>query len=504
VTASPSALQRLATAARLHPDRPAIVVGDDALSHGDLDRLSAGAAATLIDRGFGRGDRIAVLSPNHLLVMVANIGILRAGATWVPLNPRDPIDMIGVLSQRFGVEALICHPDFASDIDELRVAAPSLRSAMLLDDLGADRPAVPLPEPPADALAAVFATGGTTGIPKGVCYSHRTLSAIVADYVASLDHADPVFLAAGPLTHVSGRAALGVMAAGGTAVVLPQFDAGAALEAIERHRVTTTVLPTTMLTRLVAHPRAGSTDTSSLRRLYVGASPVSVDLLKKAIGLFGPIVAQNYGQTEAPMFITSMQPADYFVDGHLVDDARLASCGRPTEFCSLRVIDPTGNDVAVGDVGEIVVRGNFVMDGYLDDDAATEATQIDGWHRTGDLGKLDGEGYLTIAGRLKQMIITGGFNVFPAEIEGVLSERPEVYECAVIGVPDPDWGERVVAIVELHDGAPFDAVELQRFLRTRLGGVKAPKELIVVDSLPRNSNGKILKNDLVERFSPPA
>ncbi|HSB86333.1 MAG TPA: AMP-binding protein, partial [Ilumatobacteraceae bacterium] len=490
-----------------HPRRPAIIVGDEALTHGEVERMSADVAAQLMATGLGSGDRVAVLSPNHLLVMVANLGILRSGATWIPLNPRDSVDTIGVLCRRFGVEALIHHADFADDIDDLRAAAPSLHRTIALEDLPRDgtgdhRQA--FADPPAEALAAVFATGGTTGIPKGVCYSHRTLSAIIGNYVALLDHADPVFLAAGPLTHVSGRAALGVMAAAGTTVVLPRFDAGAALAAIERHRVTTMVLPVTMLTRLVAHPLAGSTDTSSLRRVSVGASPVPVDLIKKAIHVFGPVVAQNYGQTEAPMFISSMQPSDYFVDGRLVDDARLASCGRPTAFCELRVVDVDGADVAVGDVGEIVVRGNFVMEGYLDDDAATEAAQIDGWHRTGDLGTLDAEGYLTIAGRLKQMIITGGFNVFPAEVEGVLAERPEVYECAVIGLPDADWGERVVAVIELNEGADYDAADVQRFLRARLGGVKAPKELIVVDALPRNANGKILKNDLVERFSPPA
>ena len=163
----------------------------------------------------------------------------------------------------------------------------------------------------------MFATGGTTGVAKGVCYSYRTLSAIAGNYVDLLDHSDPIFLAAAPLTHVSGRVCLGVMAAGGTTVVLPQFDPGAVLAAIERHRVTTMVLPTTMLNRVLAHPAAGSTDTSSLRRVSVGASPVPVELLKRAINTFGPVIAQNYGQTEAPMHITAMRPDEYLVDGRV-------------------------------------------------------------------------------------------------------------------------------------------------------------------------------------------
>ncbi len=343
-------------------------------------------------------------------------------------------------------------------------------------------------------------TGGTTGTPKGVCYSHRTLSAIVANYVEMIGP-DPVFLAAGPLTHVSGRATLGVIAAGGTTVVLPRFEASAALTAIERHRVTTTVLPTTMLTRLVAHPAVGTTDTSSLRRVWVGASPVPVELLKRAITILGPVVTQNYGQTEAPMYVTSMQPDDYLIDGHFVADARMASCGRATPFCRLRVIDDDGVEVATGEIGEIVVRGDFVMDGYLDDEEGTKATRIDGYHRTGDLGTLDPDGYLTVVGRLRQVVITGGFNVYPAEVEGVLAERPEVYESAVIGLPDPEWGERVVAVIELNEGAEYDADDLQRYLRARLGGVKAPKQLVIVDTLPRNANGKILKRLLVEQYT---
>jgi fatty-acyl-CoA synthase len=261
------------------------------------------------------------------------------------------------------------------------------------------------------------------------------------------------------------------------------------------------VLPATMLTRLIAHPAVATTDTTSLRRVWVGASPVPVELIKRAITTLGPVVTQNYGQTEAPMYIASMQPDDYLVDGDFVAEARLASCGRATRFCDLRLIDSAGADVATGEVGEIVVRGDFVMDGYLDDEAGTAATRIDGYHRTGDLGTLDPDGYLTIVGRLRQVIITGGFNVYPAEVEGVLAERPEIYESAVIGLPDPDWGERVVAVIELNEGAEYDPDDLQRYLRARLGGVKAPKQLVIVDTLPRNSNGKILKNLLVEQLT---
>jgi acyl-CoA synthetase (AMP-forming)/AMP-acid ligase II len=330
-----------------------------------------------------------------------------------------------------------------------------------------------------------------------VCYSYRVLSAIAGNYVELLDHPDPVFLAAAPLTHVSGRVSLGVMAAGGTTVVLPHFDPGAVLAVIEQHRITTMMLPTTLLTRLLAHPAAGSTDTSSLKRVSVGASPVPVELIKRAIDVFGPVVAQNYGQTEAPMYIATMHPFEYLSDGGLAPDERLASCGRPTRFSEVRTVGTDGNEVAAGETGEIVVKGNFVMDGYLDDDAATAEARLGDWHRTGDLGTFDDDGYLRIVGRVKDLIISGGFNVYPAEIENVLAEQPCVHESAVIGLPDPDWGERVVAVVEATDGEPCDVEQLAAHVRARLGPVKTPKEIVTVASLPRNANGKILKHVLV-------
>ncbi len=509
---SPPLLQRIAAATRRRPERASLVLDDDVLTHGDVDRMSSVVARGLAGVGLGRGNRVAVLGPNHLLTMVATLGIIRSGATWIPLNPRDSIDAIAALCRRFRTDVLIYHSEFTDALAQIRGQATTLAETVALDEgPGRARPTLlewatahdegaVLTEPAPDDLAAVFATGGTTGVAKGVCYSYRTLSAIAGNFVDLLDDADPVFLAAAPLTHVSGRVCLGVMAAGGTTVVLPQFEPGAVLAAIERHRVTTMVLPTTMLNRLLAHPAAASTDTSSLRRVAVGASPVPVELLKRAINTFGPVVAQNYGQTEAPMHISAMRPDEYLVDGEFVTDARMASCGRATRFCDIRTVDDSGIDVAPGEVGEIVVRGNFVMDGYLDDEVATSATRIDGWHRTGDLGTLDPEGYLTIVGRLKDMIITGGFNVYPAEIEGVLAERPELHESAVIGLPDPDWGERIVAVIEPASGAGVDIDDLLRFVRSRLGAVKTPKDVVIVDALPRNANGKILKTLLVERL----
>ena len=230
-----TAPERISAAALARTEGTCLVFGDDALTHGQVDALVTTVAGALAARGFGHGRRVAVLSPNHLLTLVATVGILRSGATWIPLNPRDSMEVIADLCDRFRVELLIHHSDLAATAAEIGSRARAVTMTIPLDPGGSGSgpdllswagsvPRVALPSPPAPAdLAVVFATGGTTGIPKGVCYSHRTLSAIVGDYVALLDHAEPVFLAAGPLTHVSGRVSLGVMAAGGTTVVLPQF-----------------------------------------------------------------------------------------------------------------------------------------------------------------------------------------------------------------------------------------------------------------------------------------
>ena len=284
-------LGRIADATRRRSERASLVLDDEVLTHGDVDRMSTLVARGVGGVGLGRGSRIAVLGPNHLLSMVATLGIIRAGATWIPLNPRDSIDAIAGLSRRFRTDMLIYHSDFTDALAQILSEATTITEIVALDDLpGGASPSLlewaashdagaTLVEPDPDDLSAVFATGGTTGVAKGVCYSYRTLSAIAGNYVELLDHSDPIFLAAAPLTHVSGRVSLGVMAAGGTTVVLPQFDPGAVLAAIERHRVTTMVLPTTMLNRVLAHPAAGSTDTSSLRRVvgrrFAGAGRVA-------------------------------------------------------------------------------------------------------------------------------------------------------------------------------------------------------------------------------------
>jgi acyl-CoA synthetase (AMP-forming)/AMP-acid ligase II len=348
-------------------------------------------------------------------------------------------------------------------------------------------------------LAAIFPTGGTTGRSKGVAFTHERLTAIVDSYAQVQAAPGDVYLAAAPLTHVGGRICLSVVASGGTVVVLPAFDESAVLSAIDRYRVTTLTVTPTMLYRLIDAPDRASYDTSSLRALVYGGAPTALSRIREAIEVFGPVLEGGYGQTEAPMFITRFRADEHVVDGRPAPDARLRSVGRATAVSEVRVIGADGDDLPVGEAGRILVRGAFTMAGYYHDAENTAArTEADGFRSTGDIGFLDADGFLTLVGRETDLIITGGFNVYPAEVENVVAAQPGVRECAVFGLPDDIWGEAVVAVVSPEDGAELDPDALRHAVRPLLGGVKTPKRIDVVAELPRNDNGKILKRVLAD------
>jgi acyl-CoA synthetase (AMP-forming)/AMP-acid ligase II len=283
-------------------------------------------------------------------------------------------------------------------------------------------------------------------------------------------------------------------------VVLTKPDPAALLDAIEKYRVTEFFLPPTVIYRLLDTPGIEKRDFSSLRYLMYGAAPMSVEKLKQALALFGPIMLQGYGQSEAPGAISSLRPGDHFVNGKIASDERLSSCGLPCVLNALAIMDEKGKPLSPGATGEICVRGEIVMKGYYKQPEKTAETIVNGWLHTGDVGFLDAEGYLHITDRKRDMIITGGFNVFPGEVEQVLWTHPSVLDCAVIGVPDADWGEAVKAVVELKPGSTTEAEELIAFCKDKLGSVKSPKSVDFVKTLPRSPVGKVLKKDLREPY----
>jgi acyl-CoA synthetase (AMP-forming)/AMP-acid ligase II len=414
----------------------------------------------------------------------------------------------------FDCEVLFFQAMFEPVIEELRAALPKVRHWICVDGSVAGCPSLEewtagQPDtPPAisyaqDDVVAVMPTGGTTGAPKGVMNTHRSVQTFCASFMINCSYrADEpaVNLAAAPMTHTAGVLSLPCSARGGTVVVLTTPEPAALLDAIERHGVTELFLPPTVIYRLLEEPGLAERDLSSLKYMLSGAAPLSVDKLKQAIDVFGPVIAQGYGQTEAPAAIAMLRPEEYLVDGQVADDERLSACGRPSPLVSVAILDERGAVLPQGEPGEICVSGDLVMKGYYKNPDKTAETIVDGWLHTGDIGYQDAEGYLHITDRSKDMIITGGFNVYPSEVEQVIWSHPAVQDCSVIGVPDADWGEAVKAVVELNPGAEVDAEELIALCKQKLGSVKAPKSVDIVDELPRSPVGKVLKKDLRARY----
>ncbi|MEY2874499.1 MAG: long-chain fatty-acid-CoA ligase, partial [Pseudomonadota bacterium] len=350
-----------------------------------------------------------------------------------------------------------------------------------------------------DDLAALMPTGGTTGLPKGVMLTHRNLCTSITFSIINATYQPQdaiVNLAAAPMTHSAGFLSLPATARGGTVVVLTKPDPAALLDTIEQHGVTELFLPPTVIYRLLEAPGIRQRKLSSLRYFMYGAAPMSVGKLKEALQVFGPVMFQGYGQTEAPGGIAILRPGDHFVDGQVAPDERLSACGLPSVLNALAIMDDEARPLPQGRSGEICVRGDIVMKGYYKQPDKTAETIIDGWLHTGDVGHLDAQGYLHITDRKRDVIISGGFNVYPSEVEQVLWTHPAVLDCAVIGVPDDKWGEAVKAVVELKPQSQVGAEELIALCKERLGSVKAPKSVDFVPLLPRSPVGKVLKKDI--------
>ncbi len=506
--------------ASLGPDRPCLTTDGETLTYADVQELSYRIAAGLVATGVQPGGKVAILSANDPLAFSCVFGISRAGAVWCPINPRNEAAENRELLDRFDCEVLIYQPAFAPLVDRIRDALPKVHTFVCLDsdpDSGAgphgDRsvgwdgfcggPSQPTPdlvEP--DGLAMIVGTGGTTGAPKGVMLSTTNLETMTALTLMGYPFGvRPVYLALAPLTHAAGVLCFPVLASGGEIVIMRTPDVHTFLELIPQHRVTHTFLPPTLIYMVLAAPELDRTDLSSLQCFWYGAAPMSVSRLEEALRRIGPVMAQLFGQTEAPMMISILPAADHFdASGNIARD-RLASAGRPSALVTTAIMAPDGRLLGPGERGEIVVRGSLVMRGYYRDAEATATASAYGWHHTGDIGYLDEDNYLYIVDRAKDMIITGGFNVYSTEVEQALMAHEAVQDCAVIGRPDEKWGERVVAVVQLQTGAAADPAELIAFAKSRIGSVKAPKEVLVWTDLPRSKVGKVLKPEIKARLS---
>lgn len=490
--------------ARAYPDRACLIDCEVTKTYREVEQRSHCIANALISAGFNVEHKAAVLAPNGAVAFECVLGILRAEGAWVPVSIRNAAAENAYLIGRLDVTVLFFHSALADQVAVIRAQCPGLGNCVCID-----QPAVgahdleawisgrsgPSPERGAgpDALATISGTGGTTGRPKGVMWTHRTWQTFVANFHAAFPvRRPPVYLVVAPMTHAAGTFGIVLMAAAASVVILPGFDAQAVMVAIERHRVTTLFLPPTAIYSLLAHPEVRRHDYSSLEYFFYTAAPMSTAKLREAIEVFGPVMSSMYGQVEAPATCTCLPPWELVRDG-VIDERLLGSCGRPSLHTRVAIMDEQGRLLPAGDRGEVVVRGGLVMRGYYRDEAATAEVSRFGWHHTGDIGYQDDDGYLFIVDRNKDMIITGGFNVYSTEVEQALASHPAVLDCAVIGVPDEKWGEAVTAIVVLKPGQAASEAELIEFAKRQLGSVKAPKCVELWDALPRSAAGKVLK-----------
>jgi fatty-acyl-CoA synthase len=491
--------------ARHHRDRVALVFGDRRLSYDEVDRLSNRLANTLIGRlGREPKSRVALLSDNSLLSIPTDFACAKARLARVPLNSRLSADEQQRMIEGVGADLLIYGPTQAARAHALAARMPGLHHLGLgcgedLLQLARDAPDNDprLSAEPDDTVLALY-TSGTTGKLKAVEHSHASYGAVVANVLLNLVDPAPgeMILHAASLIHASGTFILPFWLRGGVAGILPGFDPPAYIAAIERWRPAALCLVPTMLQMLVEQPGIERVDMSSVETILYGASPMPRPLIERVLALWGPRFVQFYGQTEAPLAIACLGKAEHSLD----HPERLISCGRPAIDCEVKLVDEQGDDAAEGEPGEIAVRAPFVMKRYLGDDALNAASFLPGgWLRTRDVGRFDEDGYLYLIERTSDMIVTGGYNVYPKEVEDVLAAHPAVIEAAVVGIPDDKWGEAVTAFVVLRDGTVEEEALLDH-CRGQLAGYKVPKSVRFVAEIPRSAVGKPLRRALRDPF----
>ncbi|GEM29010.1 AMP-dependent acyl-CoA synthetase [Nocardia neocaledoniensis NBRC 108232] len=494
--------------ASLGVDAPCLTMNDETLTYGAVQRLSWQVARALHRSGVGPGAKVAILSANNALAFSCVFGVARAGAVWCPINPRNEAAENRDLLDLFDCSCLIFQKSFTSlvsaiidDLPKLAVLVcleeAEIAGAVSFDDWTSGLESGPWEAEPVDDIAMIVGTGGTTGRPKGVMLTGHNMETMSALTLMSFPFGNrPRYLALAPLTHAAGVLCFPVLTLGGEIVIMPAPDLGEFLTLVRRHRITHTFLPPTLIYLLLDHPELDRAELSSLRCLWYGAAPISVARLEQALDRIGPVMAQLFGQSEAPMMISTLAPDQHFcADGSIARD-RLSSVGHPTPLTQVAIMGDDGALLDTGQRGEIVVRGPLVMPGYYKNEEATVEASRHGWHHTGDIGYLDADNFLYIVDRAKDMIITGGFNVYSAEVEQALLAHPAVRDCGVVGLPDPKWGESVTAVVQLRSGHSASATELQGFVKERLGSVKAPKRIEIWPDLPRSTVGKVLKTDI--------
>jgi len=500
--------------AEYYGTKTAIVFGEKRWSFQEVNERANALAHGLMGLGVKKAERVASLlrnCPQHIEILFAKF---KMGAVDVGLNSRlAPEELVWQLND-CEARALFVGEDQWRKISSVRDQIPTLKDVILLH--GRQTDTIPYEEfingqskkdlhveLEGEKPGRIFYTGGTTGQAKGIVVTWQSdLSVtrnLLLDMIPDLHSAD-VFLGLQPLYHATGTFILPCWLRGAAHVVVEDFDPARAFWAIEKERVTIIKTVPTVLVRLMASPEIKQRDFRSVRTLIYGASPMPVEKLKEAIQIFGPIFIQNYGQSEAPMTICLLKKEDHVIEGSPERVARLASIGRPYTMVRVKVADEEGKEVPPGELGEILVQGDHMMLGYWKNPEATQETLKDGWIYTRDIGRMDEKGYIFLVDRKSEMIISGGLNVYPQEVEQVLYQHPAVMEATVFGVPDEKWGESIKAAVVLKAGTRATAEELIEFCKARLASYKKPTSVDILAELPKSDTGKILRRSLRDHY----
>ena len=476
-------------------DAPAVRLGEVELSYGGLDDRSARLAALLREKGLEQGDRVGVMLPNVLEFPIAYYGVLRAGAVVVPMNVLLKQREIAFYLEDSGAKLLLAWHGFAEEARagaaeagaELIEVEPSGFAALLEEH----EPAPGLAETAEDDTAVILYTSGTTGKPKGAELTHANLmrNADVSSRTTCEIAAGDIVLGALPLFHSFGQtvAMNASLSVGACLTLVPKFDPGEALGTMQRDRVTHFYGVPTMFGALLHHPERESYDTSTLRTCITGGASMPVEVLRGFEDTFEAVVLEGYGLSETSPVACSNHPDR---------ERKPGSIGTPIEGVEMQVVDEDDNPVAQGEVGEIVIRGHNIMKGYWQRPDATEEAMRGGWFHSGDMARTDEDGYFYIVDRKKDLIIRGGYNVYPREVEEVLYEHPKIREAAVVGIPHDEWGEEIGAAVVLHEGEEIAPEEVSAYVKERIAAYKYPRVVWFLDDLPKGPTGKILKREI--------
>ena len=503
----------LTKSALSYPESAAVVFQDKHFTYREFDERVNQLGNAMKQLGIKKGHNIAILQTNSNQMLESMFSCFKIGATAIPINAQLHPQEYGYIIKDSGAVAIIFGQNYREHLTNMRSELVDIQHMIctgepedgmlnyeeLLSGSSTENSEVEVD--PTDN-AWIFYTSGTTGKPKGAMLTHRNLLAMTMNYYGDMIGLSPddAILHAAPLSHGSGLYSIPNVGKAANHVIMPRFRPEEAFQLIEKYRVTNIFLAPTMIKAMLTSDALSKYDLSSLRAITYGGAPMYAEDIKDALRKIGPVFVQLYGLGESPMTITYLRKEEHRLEGTEEEMKRLTSAGIARTCMEVRIVDEEDRELAPGEVGEIVCRGEAVMKGYLNQPEETAETLRNGWLHTGDIGTMDEKGYVYILDRSKDMVISGGVNIYPREVEDVILLHPAVHEVAVIGVPDEYWGEAVKAVVTLKPGKTLTQDELLDFCKEHLASFKKPKTVDFVDAIPKNPYGKVLKRELRDQY----